>query len=184
MTASFLRQVMVLVGVASSCASPAPAMVSGRQALKATSSDHCRVAVAALDASVRPFSEQPLAMELACVNKLATRDGKIYVDARFTSGQTLEEPNVSICSTDRYVIRFDWRHFQPSPTDDVVLLLFTDNANGSRSYGVSLEAPDWPRRRPGTVTLSPCYSAFGVVRGSPAGWEAEVTPPPRSPDAL
>jgi hypothetical protein len=69
----------------------------------ATSSDHCRIAVAALDASVRPFSEQPLAMELACVNKLATRDGKIYVDARFTSGQTLEEPNVSICSTDRYV---------------------------------------------------------------------------------
>ena len=146
--------------------------------------DFCRIAVAALDVSIQPYREGSLAMESACVADYASRDGKIYVDARFTAGNALEGTTTPTCATDRYVVRFDPEHFDPSPAGGVVLLLFKRHADGSLDFGVSIERSDWPRHQPDTMTLSPCYSSFGLVRATPSGWKAEVLPPPHSPDAL
>src|SRR5450432_2228681 len=107
--------------------------------------DYCGMATAALTASIRSFKEQPLGLEDACVSLKASKNGKVYVDARFTSRATLEEPPSRGCAIDRYVVRFDWRHFSASPADGVVLLSFTDGApDGARPYSVTVEESDWP----------------------------------------
>lgn len=146
--------------------------------------DFCAIAAAALDVSIRPFTEGSLAMDSQCVMDYTSRNRRIYVDARFTAGDHLEGTTTPICVTDRYVVRFDPEHFEPSPAGGVLLLLFGRTADGTRDFGVSVERPDWPQHRPGNLALSPCESSFGVVRQTPSGWKAEVLPPPHSPDAL
>lgn len=183
MRGPFRRLVAHLSLAVFGCAAPTAASVHETLALRQTD-DFCPIAVAALDVAIKPFTEGSLAMELACVKEYGAHDGKIYVDARFTAGNELVGTTAPTCVTDRYAVRFDPYHFQPSPAPAVVLLAFTRHPDGSWDFGVSMERPDWPRRRPETMSLSECYSSFGLVRPTPAGWKAEVVPPPRSPDAL
>lgn len=148
------------------------------------SSEYCQMALAALAVTVKKFEEQPLGLEVRCVERVATSAGKIYVDARFTKGDQLELVPEPSCTTDRYVIRFDPKAFVPSPTEEVVLLgLWTQPPTGWE-FNAVVESPNWPSRRPGTMSLSQCGSAFGVLSHSSNGWGATIVTPPRSPDAL
>lgn len=144
----------------------------------------CRVARLALDAAIRPFDEQPLGLDSRCVGRVATLEGRVQVDARFSRDGGEPEPAPD-CSDDRYVIRFDPSSFRPSSAGNVVLLaLWSAGALEAWQFNAIIEAPDWPHRRPGTLSLSECGSAFGTVAATRGEWKAVVTAPPQSPDAL
>lgn len=143
-------------------------------------SAHCDIAAAALRAVVRSFNEQPLGLEKECVEKRAMRDGKIYVDVRFTKGDQLEDVGVPTCQRDKYFIRFGWKSFVPSPTGQVVLLLLLRQSDRELSFNAVTESSDWPSRRPGVFGLSQCGSSFGHVQLENGQWRAVVTNPPES----
>jgi len=147
-------------------------------------SAQCEMAFAAVSASIRSHADQPLGLEKACVESVASLEGKVYVDARFNRDLDLEAPDVATCERANYVIRFDWRSFSPSPARQVVFLSFRAGSSDSREFDITTDASNWPARPPGTVGLSPCYSAYGVVHRTAAGWQAEVRQAPKSPDAL
>jgi hypothetical protein len=143
-------------------------------------SAHCDIAATALRAIVRSFKEQPLGLEKECVEKRAMRDGRIYVDARFTKGDQLEDVEVPTCQRDQYFIRFGWKNFVPSPTGHVVLLLFLRESDEALSFNALTENSDWPSNRPGVFGLSQCGSTFGRVQLENGRWRAVVTNPAES----
>jgi hypothetical protein len=116
------------------------------------------MALAALNASIRPYADQ--------------------------QGRDLERPEGPGCERGNYVIRLDPRSFTPSPTYQVVVLFFGEGASDFREFDITTDTSNWPARPPGTVGLSPCYSAYGVVHRTAAGWQAEMRQVPKSPDAL
>ena len=145
-------------------------------------SEYCRIAGAALGAVIKRFDEQPLGLDLTCVNRVASFEGRIYVDARFSRNG--EEPAAAPdCRDERYVIRFDPKSFRPSPADQVVFLSLWSNRGGSWDFNAVVETPDWPHRRPETMSLSECGSAFGRAEKFDDVWKAAVTTPPKSTDA-
>jgi hypothetical protein len=146
--------------------------------------EHCQMALVALDAVIKHYSDQPLGLEKTCVDDGAVFNGKVYVDARFTKNRELELVSEPSCTSERYVVRFDHQSFAPSPSKDVVVLILSTNSPPTWRFSAVTEVPDWPKRRPGIVTLSSCGSAFGVLRQVKDRWEATVVPPPRSPEAL
>lgn len=156
---------------------------SGRgDALAGGPPEYCRIAGAALGAVIRRFDEQPLGLDLTCVNRVASLDGRVYVDARFSRNG--EEPaSAPDCSDERYVIRFDPKAFRPSPADQVVFLSLWSNRGGSWDFNAVVETPDWPHQRPETMSLSECGSAFGRAEKFDGAWKAVVTAPPKSTDA-
>lgn len=147
-------------------------------------SEHCQMALTALNTTIKKFEEQPLGLNKECVERVASFGGRIYVDARFTKGDRLELSSESGCTTERYIVRFDPNKFVPSPAEEVVLLGLWTNPTGEWQFNAVVEAPNWPSRRPDTMSLSQCGSAFGVLRRSGQGWNARIIVPPRSPDAL
>ena len=166
-----VAMVIVVVGVAG-CSRPPGARVLMNQPRQET--EHCDIAVAVLRAVVRPFDEQPLGLEKACVQQRAAANSRIYVDARFTQGEHLEDIHASSCQRDEYVIRLDWRNFSPSPAMDVVLLMFLRKDQRNLTFNAVTEDANWPRKAPGVMALSQCGSAFGSVRLGQNGWEAFV----------
>ena len=162
------------------CSHPPQARPAETARLQQTS--HCDIAAAALRAVVRSFSEQPLGLEKACVEKRAMRDGKIYVDARFTKGDQLEDVESPTCQRDPYFIRFEWKNFVPSPTGQVVLLLLLRKSDEELTFNAVTDNSDWPSNRPGVFGLSQCGSSFGRVLLENGRWRAEVTQPPKSAD--
>jgi len=108
------------------------------------------------------------------------RDGRIYVDARFTKGDQLEDVEVPTCQRDQYFIRFGSKNFVPSPTGHVVLLLFLRESDEALSFNALTENSDWPSNRPGVFGLSQCGSTFGRVQLENGRWRAVVTNPPES----
>ena len=159
-----------------SCSASAPA--GGAHAPEKAAPDYCQMAHLALDAAVRTYEEQPLGLNLPCVNRVARTGGQVFVDARFSRDQH-EPESAPECSDDRYVIRFDPRSFHPSPAQQVVLLLFSANSTGPWLFNAVVDSSDWPQRRPGTMSLSECGSAFGRLEQTDGGWRATVTMPPR-----
>jgi hypothetical protein len=147
-------------------------------------SEHCQMALTALNTTVKKFEEQPLGLNRGCVERVASFGGRIYVDARFTKGDRLELSPESSCTTERYMIRLDPTNFVPSPAEEVVLLGLWTNPAGEWEFNAVVEVSNWPSRRPETMSLSQCGSAFGVLRRSSQGWNATIIVPPRSPDAL
>jgi len=143
-------------------------------------STHCDIAATALRAVVRPYREQPLGLEKECVEKRAMRDGRIYVDARFTRDDELEDVEVPTCQSDQYFIRFGWKSFVPSPTGHVILLLFVRKSDADLSFNALTEDSDWPSKPPGVFGLSQCGSSFGRVQLENGRWRAVVTKPPES----
>lgn len=141
---------------------------------------HCDIAAAALRALVRPNREQPLGLEKECVEKRTMRDGRIYVDARFTNGEQLEDTEVSSCERDQYLIRFDWKGFVPSPTGHVVLLLFNRKSDGELTFNAVTEDSDWPGKASGVFGLSQCGASFGNVQLESGRWRAQLTMPPQA----
>jgi len=153
-------------------ASPAPA--------GAAASEHCQMALAALDAVVKRWDEQPLGLERACVERVAATHGKIHADARFTIGdqlQMLPEPG---CADDRYAVRFGPRSSASSPTPEVVLLTLWSELPAAWDFNAVVDVPTWPTRRPGAMGLPLCGAAFGILRRPADRWLATVLPPPRS----
>jgi len=142
------------------------------------------MAFTALKASIRSYADQPLGLENTCIESVASLNGKVYVDARFQRGNELEKPEVPSCEQGQYLIRFDPRSFTPSPTYQVVFLSFRAGASDFREFDITTDISNWPSRPPGTVGLSPCYSAYGVIHRAAAGWQAEMRQYPKSPDAL
>jgi hypothetical protein len=146
--------------------------------------DYCQMATVALRETVKSNDEQPYGIEDVCVHRLAAASGKIYVDARFMGSRDLETVPVRSCTREKYVIRFDYRNFERSPSEGVVLLMVSAETASGRTFNAVVEESDWPSKRPRAMALSPCGSAFGVLRRSQNVWTAIVVPPPRAPDAL
>ena len=146
--------------------------------------DYCSMAAVALTETIKSNREQPYGLEAACVDEMAAAAGKIYVDARFIEipdGGTVVTPS---CVRKKYVIRFDPSHFEPSPAPGVVLLLVSAPTPNGREFNARMETPNWPAKPPGTVAMSQCGSAFGVLTESGSSWKAQINPPARGPDDL
>lgn len=143
----------------------------------------CAMAAATLRETIKPNAAQPFGLEEACVRRLASIEGRIYVDARI-EGQDRLSGGAATCLQAPYEIRFDAEHFSPSPAQGVVLLMVSADQGGARKFNAIVEEPNWPARRPEVLAVSPCGSAFGVIRPSGPGWTVAVVPPPRSADAL
>jgi hypothetical protein len=143
---------------------------------------YCQMALAALKETIKPFDAQPYGLEKACVYSRAMYSGKVFVDARFDHhwGRVPE----SDCTQEDYVIRFDFDHYQRSPSAEVVLLLVDSETAAGRSFNATMEEPNWPSKKPGLRALSACGSAFGTLRRSGSRWTATVEDPPREPDEL
>ena len=146
--------------------------------------DYCAMAVAALSETVKSNQEQPYGLEAACVDEMAARAGKIYVDARFDEASDVGAVPIPNCARKNYIVRFDPNHFEPSPATGVVLLLVSEPTPEGREFNARMEEPSWPAKPPGTVALSQCGSAFGVLTGSGSHWTARISPPVRGPDDL
>lgn len=172
----------LVVEVASSCSPRGRPPV--RTNAEPGSVDYCQMAVAALRETVRNNDEQPYGIEDVCVNRLASASGKIQVDARFMGKKDLETVPQRSCTAENYFIRFDFKNFERSPSEGVVLLMVSAEAPSGRKFSATVEESNWPTKRPGMFAISPCGSAFGVLRRSQNAWGATVVPPPRSPDAL
>lgn len=140
--------------------------------------NHCHIAAAALRASIRPYREQPLGLERACVMQRAEQDGAIYVDARFTRGEQLDDVKTASCRRDGYVIRFDWKNFVPSPAADVVLLTFLWKDATTAVFNAVTEDARWPEKPAGLMEISQCGSAFGSVRLVSQEWQVSLSKPP------
>lgn len=146
--------------------------------------DYCGMALSALRTTVASNDAQPYGLEDVCVRRLASTGGAIFVDAR-VSERAGGPPIAALgCTSDGFRIRFDPARFEKAPTDGVVLLVISRTPDGAMGFNAVVENADWPSKRPGGMSLSPCGSAFGTIRRTSAGWEATVVPPPRSPDAL
>ena len=162
------------------------ACVHNRPARKAESvpatGTYCQMALAVLQETIRPFDAQPYGLERACVHNRATYSGRVFVDARFDHHWT-RVPEGD-CTHGDYVIRFDFDHYQQSPSAEVVLLLVDSETPAGRSFNVTMEEPNWPSKKPGLQALSACGSAFGTLRRSGSNWTATVESPPREPDEL
>jgi len=157
---------------------------TSRLAGGAAGPDYCAMATTALNESIKSNREQPYGLEAACVQQTAAASGRIYVDARFMDGPDLATVPVRSCAAQNYLIRFDPKHFEPSPGAGVVLLLVSTRTPQGREFNARVEQPNWPARPAGTAAPSPCGSAFGVLTGSGSRWAARVVPPPRGPDDL
>jgi hypothetical protein len=179
------RAFPTLLWILAGCYAPprGPTLAASRPNVDKTS-PHCQMAVAALDAVVKTFDEQPLGLEKACVESLAHPGETIYVDARFTQGTDLVAVAEPTCTYGHYAIRFDWKTFTPSPSTEVVLLLAWNQSATDWRFNAVTEVSNWPKRRPEGMSLSRCGSAFGVLHRGAERWSGRVVPPPRSPDAL
>lgn len=146
--------------------------------------DYCAMAAAVLTETIKSNREQPYGLEDACVDEMAARSGKIYVDARFMDANGASVVPVPSCTAQKYVIRFDPKRFEPSPAPGVVLLLVSAPSAKGREFNARIEDPNWPAKPAGTAALSQCGSAFGVLTAVGSHWAARVVPPPREPDDL
>jgi hypothetical protein len=155
----------------------------GRDPSAATSTEsHCAVPLAALRETIKPYDNQPDGLEDACVRRRAAFQDRVYVDARF--GRQWEKVPIRSCEVDGYVIRFDFDRYEPSPTGEVVLLLFESQEGETRQFSAAMEESTWPKKKTGKLALSACGSASASVQRSTAGWTARVLPPPSAPDEL
>jgi hypothetical protein len=161
------------LAVGCSHALPAPVPVSRPP----SGNDFCYMAAAALHQVVRSHEKQPFGLEEACVKTRATRGEKIYVDARFSGANGFITIPQRSCTAGRYVIRFDHRQFEPSPSSEVVLLLVSEETANGRPFNARMETSDWPKKPPGTMALSQCGSAFGTLRRFGSGWTATISAP-------
>jgi hypothetical protein len=146
----------------------------------ARASEHCQMAMSALDAVIKRWNEQPLGLDRACVERVAAVEGRIHADARFTVGdqlQVLDEPG---CADQRFTVRFGPASSQASPTSQVVLLTLWSQLPAAWDFNAVVDVPTWPTRRPGTSGLPVCGAAFGILRRPGDSWVATLVPPPRS----
>lgn len=148
------------------------------------SAPYCAMSIAALRASVKSYADQQYGLDSACVADYATTGGKVYVDARFESSRDLETVSEGTCVRDNFVIRFDFEHYEQSPGENVLRLNVHSEVSRSREFLLEMKNSDWPKQRPGVLTIPPCYPAYGVLKAGPKGWQATVTPPPRRPGDL
>lgn len=174
----------ILAGFVLGAVSCSHARLMGRTETGMSPPDYCAMAGVALAETIKSNRQQPYGLEDACVNHLAMSAGKVYVDARFMEGRELAVVPVRSCVRQNYVIRFDYKAFERSPTPGVVLLLVSTATTQGREFNAVLEESNWPAKRPGVFALSPCGSAFGVLRGAGARWTAQIVPPPREADDL
>jgi hypothetical protein len=172
------------------CAATAPsatapsAPASSSAAAAASASERCQMALAALDAVVKRWDEQPLGLDRACVDRVAASRGKIHADARFTIAdqvQILPEAGCANCCGDaRFAVRFGPSSTAASPTPEVVLLTLWSQLPAAWDFNAVVDVDTWPTRRPGAAGLPVCGAAFGILRRPADAWIATVLPPPRS----
>jgi hypothetical protein len=111
-------------------------------------------------------------LDKACVEKSAGLGGKIYVDARFWHQEVLEEVSAPACERENYVIRFDWRNFEPSPAEiGVVVLSHWYRKPDLLEVRAAVKERMWPRELPEMEPPGLCRLAWGAVRRGPAGWQ-------------
>jgi hypothetical protein len=136
------------------------------------------MAAAILGEVVKTNDEQPFGLERACVEDRAAARGQIYVDARFNrrvDDTAVAQPD---CPSGKFLIRFNRDNFVSAPSPGVVLLLVYDGEKGSgMEFNARTENSDWPKNKPGVMSLPACGSAFGVLSKEGSTWKARVTSP-------
>jgi hypothetical protein len=173
--ARFVVTVVVSIVATLSChQGVGPAVGSNARA----SSDYCRMAAAILDEVVKTADEQPFGLERACVEDRAESGAHIYVDARFNRKVDHAAVATPDCASGKFLIRFNRDSFVSAPSPGVVLLLVYDGEKGSGiEFSARTENSDWPKNKPGVMSLSACGSAFGVLSEQGNRWRATVTSP-------
>jgi len=177
-----LRLSGMLLLVAAACHPSVSAQRSGSSYVREP--DYCGMALSALRATIASNQIQPYGLEDVCVRRLASTEGTIFVDARVWESERSSPVTAPTCVGGGFRVRFDSAHFEKAPTDGVVLLMMKGPTTGPLEFSAVVERPDWPSKRPGVFGLSPCGSAFGTIRHSPAGWTATVVDPPRQAGEL
>ena len=166
--------VLVAIFVAfAGCSTPVPPRAPETPRNSERPFDRCGVALAVLDAIVRPNAEQPLGLEKACVEKYAALNGRTYVDVRFVLDGQIESVDESGCKRDGYEIRFDSEAQVPPPTETVVVLQIDRSDSNTIEFNALTEDRLWRQQHARHVySWSPCLSALGVATFGPRGWHA------------
>jgi hypothetical protein len=158
------------------CSSSLPQRTTESRML--TPTGHCDIAIAALHAVVRPAREERFGLDRACVEKSATLGRKIYVDARFWHQERLEEVAAPTCEREGYVIRFDWKNFEPSPAEvGVVVLSLWYRDPALWEFTAAVKDRMWPRDLPEMEERGLCRVAWGAVSRGPSDWQGLVIQP-------
>jgi hypothetical protein len=181
---SLLLVVIVVVAGAGCAATTAPAPITAPAAAASASvPEPCQMAIAALDAVIKRWDEQPMVLDRACVERVAGAGGKIHADAHFTIADQLQVLAGAPACTDaggRYVVRLDPRSSAPSASPAVVLLTLWSDVPAAWDFNAVVDVATWPTRRPGASGLPVCGAAFGILRRPAGRWVATAVPPPRS----
>ena len=186
--AARLIHLLIAAGAGCSTASatiappPATSAAPANGAPTVSLSQHCQMAIAALDAVVKRWDEQALALDRACVERVAAAHGRINADARFTIADQLQILTEPECADPggRFLVRLGPRSSAPSASAEVVLLTMWSDVPAAWDFNAVVDVATWPTRRPGATGLPICGAAFGILRRPADSWVATLVPPPRS----